>query len=471
MVKSSEDIGDMENSVLKYKKDDLYGLVDLEGNQITEAVYEEISSLDYRPGRILVKKEGKYGILDSQGNLFIPIKYDKISADGYYSEKSKYEKTGYIVGEKTEEGLHFGYIDYKGNVLLDTKYETLERALEYEDENSYLIAMQKGKKGVFKNQKKIIDLDFQNIHYSALSQVFIVNKNGKYGFFHLDGKVILKPQYTNYSVAGNYISVTKENQTELFDINGNLVNTNSYTKMIETGNPAYFIAEDDKGFYSIISKDVKIDEKYIQVSYAFNNYFIFTDETGKTGVINALTQEIEIEPKYDFILLIEGTKVLQAIDGMNNFVDIYSKTLRKTVTMEDGIVEILENGYSIIYSETDMKYIDSEGQVVENTQVYPDKKMYAIQKDKKWGFADSQGKIVLECQYDIVTEFNKYGFAAIKKDGKWGIVNEIGEVIVEPIYELDTYYFPQFIGKYRLIQSEMVYCEEVENNHYESERE
>lgn len=460
-VKSSADVGEIERQVLRYQKGELYGLLDLSGNAVTEAIYSEISSLDYRPGRILIKKDEQYGVLDFQGNMVVDVKYNQISADGYCSNQGSYEKTGYIVAKKLSDGMQFGYINHKGKIVLDTKYESVERALEYEDENAYLIAMQKGKKGVFKNQKKLIDLNFQNITYSALSKVFIVNKNGKYGFYRLNGKAILKPEYSSYSIAGNYISVKQEEETKLFDINGNLINTNSYTKMIETENPAYFIAEDEQGNHSIISKDIKIDEKYVQVSYAFDHYFIVTDHTEKVGVINAVTGEMEINPKYDFILLIDGSHCLQAIDGMNNLVDIYSQDLKKTVTMKDGIVEHINEEYSIVYSESDMKYINSKGEVVENTEVYPNKKLHTIQKDGKWGFCDENGNLVVKCEYDIATELNEYGFAGIKKDGKWGVIDETGKVIVEPAYELDTYYFPQFIGKYRLIQSEIVYCEEI----------
>ena len=108
-----------------------------------------------------------------------------------------------------------------------------------------------------------------------------------------------------------------------------------------------------------------------------------------------------------------------------------------------------------------MIYFNSSGQVVENVEVLPNQKWYAVQQEGNWGFADQMGKVGIDCQYDIVTEFNQYGFAGIKKDGKWGVVDEEGNIIVEPTYELDTYYFPQFIGKYLLIQSEITYCEEV----------
>ena len=451
----------IEKNILKFKKDNLYGLIDLDGNIILDALYEKIDGLPYKSGNILIKKDGKFGIADINGNQIIETKFDSINSDGYCSPVDSYEKAGFIVSEKNKNGINYGYIDYKGKSILDTKYESIERTLEYDEEDIFLIVMQNGKKGVFKNKKKIIDLKFQEITYSDMSNVFVVNKNGKYGFYNNNGKVILKPQYTNYSMAGNYISVQENNKTQLFDINGNLVNTNSYKKMIETNNPLYFIAENDDGHESIISKDITIDNKYTNIMYAFDDYFIFTDEKGGTGVINALTNKIEIEPKYDFIILIDNSKALQVIDGKNNLLEIYSKDMKKTVSMDDGILESLHNGFSVIYSGSDIKYINSDGELVANTAVYPDKKLYAYYQNGKWGFKDKTGKNVIECEYDIVTEFNEYGFAGIKKDDKWGVVSEDGKNVVEPSYELDTYYFPQFIGKYILVQSEGLYCEEV----------
>lgn len=458
VIQSTNENREIEKNVLKYQKNDLYGLIDLEGNVITDAIYQEITSLNDRPGRILVKSEEKYGILAVNGEVVIDTKYDAIKADGYSSGKDFYTKTGYIVSQKTENEVNFGYIDYKGNLILDVKYEALERALTYEENDIYLIAMQKGKNGVFKNKKKIIDLNFQSILYST---IFVVNKNGKYGFYGKDGNVILEPKYTDFSIAGNYISVTENGDTKLYDINGNLINTNRYTKMTATENPEYFIAEDEEGYFSIIGKDVSTNEKYAQIQYAFDHYFIFTDENGKTGLVNALTKEVVIEPQYDFMIRIEGTKVLEGIDGMQNVIDIYAKDLTKTITMEGGVVESLENGYGMCYSQTQMKYFDEDGNVVENTKVYPNQKLYAVCQNDKWGFCDEAGKNIVECQYDIVTELNEYGFAGIKKGGKWGVVNENGEIVVEPSYELETYYFPQFIGKYQFIQSEITYCEEV----------
>ena len=85
-----------------------------------------------------------------------------------------------------------------------------------------------------------------------------------------------------------------------------------------------------------------------------------------------------------------------------------------------------------------------------------------IKKDGLWGFVDKTGNIVVPCKYDLVTELNEFGFAGVKQDGKWGVINEKGDEVVVPAYEIDSYYFPQFIGKYELYQSEVIVCIELE---------
>ena len=456
----SEYTSEFEKKVLTYKENEKYGLIDFSGKKLTEPIYESISSLKNKPENLLVKKDGLYGILDCNGNTIIPEKYHSIKSDEYCSEIDGYTKTGYIISEKTKTGIIYGYVDYTGNILVKPKYESITRALEYQDEDIYLIVMENGKKGVIKNKKQIIKNKYLSINYYDKSNVFIVNLNGKYGFYNNTGKEIMGTKYTNYSIAGNYIFVKKKDTSQLYDVHGNLVNSNNYKSIFETGNPSYFIAENEAGYYSIISKDKQIDEKYTNISYAFDNFFIFTNEDGKSGVLNLYTG-IEIEPEYDSILLTGTVNCLEAKKG--NIVDLYSKNIEKVVTMRDGIVENIGKDFLVVHSKNDLVYLDKNGEIISNTEVFPNLKIYSIKKDEKWGFADSQGKIVVDCEYDIVTEINEYGFAGIYKDGKWGIIDEKGKVIVDPIYELETYYSPQFIGKYKLEEVENLYCIEIDN--------
>lgn len=455
----SENNLEMEKNVLCYEEKGLYGLVDLSGKKLTKPIYESIASLKNKPGEILVKKDGLYGVLDSKGNTIIPEKYHTIKGDEYCSEETGYQKTGYIISEKTKTGIIYGYIDFQGKVLVDPKYESISRALEYEDEDIYLIVMDHGKKGVIKNKKTIIKSKYQSINYYNASNVFIVEKNGKYGFFNQLGKEILEPKYTKYSIAGNYIFVEKDEKSQLYDIHGNLVNSNNYKSITETENPAYFIAQDEEGYASIISKDVQIDEKYTQINYAFDNFFIFTNEEGKSGVLNVYTG-IEIEPIYDSILLTGTINALEA--RKNNTVDIYSKNIEKVLTIEDGIVENIGENYLVVYSKEDKYFLNKSGEIISNTEVYQNLKLYSIKKDGKWGFADKTGNIVVDCKYDIVTELNEYGFAGVCQDDKWGVIDQNGKIVVVPTYELETYYYPKFVGKYLLEELDNLHCVEIQ---------
>ena len=451
---------EMEKQVLCYEENGKLGLVDFEGKKISGAIYEKVESLKNKPGCILVKKDGMYGVVDSYGNTVVDIKYNSVKSDEFCSETEGYLKTGYIVTEKTKSGIIYGYIDYNGEMLVEPKYESITRALEYQNEEDiYLIFMERGKKGVIKNKKVIINSKYQAINYYDLSDVFIVNKNGKYGFYDSEGDEILKPEFTAYSIAGDYISVKKDENTLLYDLHGNLVNSNNYRSISETGNPSYFIAQDEQGYYSIISKDTEIKNNYTNITYAFDNFFVFTTEEGFYGILD-LYSGIEVEAEYEFITVLENAKALEARKGTT--VDIYSKDIEKVLTMENGIVESVNKDYTAIFSDTELEYINSEGKIVSNTEVYKDYKLYSYKaEDGKWGYKDANGNVVVDCRYDLVTELNQYGFAGIYQEGKWGVIDATGKVVVVPSFEIETYYLPSFMGEYLLQEQYGAQCIEL----------
>ena len=92
-----------EKSVLKYEENGKFGLIDFSGNIITKAIYEDISSVKYKEGEILAKKDGKYGVINNKGVTLIPFEYDEIEGDKFLQNGS-YQKSGYIVKIKTENG-------------------------------------------------------------------------------------------------------------------------------------------------------------------------------------------------------------------------------------------------------------------------------------------------------------------------------------------------------------------------------
>ena len=452
---------EFEKTFLRFKKDEKYGLIDYNGNVIVSANYDEIESLKNKPGEILVKKKDKYGVLDSDGQVKIEIKYDSVIGDEYFTENNGYGEAGYVVGIKGSNGFLYGYLNNFGEKVLDVKYESVSRVLEYDEDEVYLIVMENGKKGVYKNSKQIIELKYQNINYADNSEIFVVKRNSHYGIFSKNGKEILPVRYKAYSLAGDYISVEDGNgQKELYDVNGNKVSNLSYKSVQAAGNSGNYIAIDDNGFYSIITGDETISDNFTYVSYAFDNYFIFKNTEGFYGLID-IYSGTKIEPdKYTFMLRVEGTNAIEAVtsDGVG---DIYSKNIEKVLSVKDAVIENINEKYTIVHSNLETYYIDVDGQVVQNTEVYPENKIFAFKENDKWGYKDKTGKVILEPIYDFATDTDEYGFSGIVLDGKWGVVNSKGEVIKQPQFTLETYYLPIFVGEYLLEVSDTYHCLEL----------
>ena len=55
-------------------------------------------------------------------------------------------------------------------------------------------------------------------------------------------------------------------------------------------------------------------------------------------------------------------------------------------------------------------------------------------EDKKWGFVDKTGKVVVPLIYDEVGHFRE-GLCWVRKDKKWGFVDKTGKVVVPLVYD------------------------------------
>ena len=53
-----------EKQVLKYEENGKYGLISYEGKKVTKAIYDELSSIEYKENEFRVTKSDHYGIID-----------------------------------------------------------------------------------------------------------------------------------------------------------------------------------------------------------------------------------------------------------------------------------------------------------------------------------------------------------------------------------------------------------------------
>ena len=440
-----------EKSVLKYTKDEKYGLVNLEGKKITKPIYDEIDSLPYKEGELMVRENEKYGIINIKGNQIIEISYDKIVTDEYYTDENRYQYAGYIVSIKTPEGYRYGYINHQGKELLNTEYNDISRVTEMKhDTTPYLICAKNGQYGIVKNGEKILENEYQSIRYDMSNQVFVVEKSKKYGIANLDGKIIVPLQYHQIDITGIYLYAQDEQGITVYNNDGTQANVNANMSILKTNNEKYNIkiSNENGTTYGVINQEGKqlIEENYNYIEYLYDNYFIVSNEHGKLGVLDD-KEAIKIDIKYDALQKIQGTDLIQTTLAETKTTQIYSKTMEKICEMQNATLEI-EPDFIKIFNETETKYFSKEGKELKNTQVYPNNKLFVKAQNNQYGFVDSKGNLVVDYQYDKAYELNEYGFATIKKDGKWGSINEEGKEIVAPVYEIKTEKAPSFIGSY-----------------------
>lgn len=440
-----------EKSVLKYCEDGKYGLINFEGKKITKPIYEEIEGLPYKEGELLVKQEGKYGVINIKGNKIIEIEYDQITVDGYYTDENGYQYAGYIVSNKTEEGYRYGYINHKGNTILKPDYNQLARITEVQEtDNVYLIGAKNGQFGVTKNDKELISNEYQSITYDGNNQLLVVEKSKKYGIATLEGQLIVPAQYNQIDITGVYLYAQNDQGTTVYNSNGTEANIDTNIAILNTSNEKYRIRINNENGtrYGVIGKDGKqlIEEKYSYLEYLYENYFIVSNENSKLGIIDD-KENIKVEIENDSLQKVDNTDIVQVLVAGGNTTKLYAKDMNLICEMENANIEAKDNLIKI-YNGKETKYFNEEGKELTSSEVYANNTLFAREENSKWGFATKEGKIIVACDYDKVTEFNEYGFAGMKKDGKWGVIDSTGKIIVEPTYELKEETEPSFIGTY-----------------------
>ena len=419
-------------------------------NVSTDLVYEK-STLKYQ-------KDGKYGLISIDGKKLTDAIYEEIDADTFFENDNHYRYDGYIVANKTDEGYRYGYISYNGKAYTELKYNAIERVTDLGNrDEAYLLVAENGRYGILKNEKQIVQNDYQSITYDNSNKIFIVQKGKKYGVLNVEGKEILASDFTQIDIQGKYLYAEKEDgTTNVYSTEGKLENMDINTIVLDVPSKNRYTininTENNETVYQIYKEGTPVStEKYKYISYLTNDLFIASRKDEKLGIIDS-----NAKPKTDFnyttIQVISDTELIQLSNSTDNTVEIMNKNAESILTMKNATIE-KEGIYVKIANETEKKYITLEGKEISSEEVLSSNTLFASVKDGKWGFVDKSGNVKVSYQYDKVTEFNEYGFAGILKDKKWGVLNKDGSVLIEPTYNLGTQAQPSFIANYYMVDN------------------
>ena len=441
-----------EKTVLKYKENNLYGIMDFEGNKILKAEYEEIKALEFKEGYLMVKQNGNYGIVNIKGNTILKPEYENIYADGYYNDSSKYSKAGFIVRIKTDQGYRYGYANSNGKTLLDAQYNEINRITEISDDNNaYLITSQNGKYGLMKNDKQILNNEYASIGYDNDNDLLVVTKGTaqetKAGVVNKEGKNVIPVDYDEIFIGGDYINARKGDQSIIFDSHGNQLTTNFMSHI--KANDNYAVVIDKNNTYNIVDKDGNklLKQTYLYIEYFTSNLFIATMDSA-TGIIDT-TENVVVPFEYSMIQKLEDTNILYGVKA-NSMIDIINQAGKVTSGIKNAKIEV-EKTHVKLVSGTEMKYFTLEGKETTYQELFPGRDVFAYTENGKWGLKDKNGQVVVKAQFDMITE-QSGNAVGIKVGNKWGAIDLKGNIILEPKYEIN-WLGPKFLNKYYKIDN------------------
>ena len=344
-----------EKDILKVKKDGKYGIINLQGKELTQIKYDDITPIQGIKGALKVKENESYGVINNSGTTLVESKYTDVTNLG------KDITSGFIVKSVDEK---YGVVDSSDKVILEPKYDEVEKV----SGNNLYVVKQDGTTKLVKSD----GTDVLTSGYDSITDILktegagiIFIKASKYGVMDLSGNVLIKPTYDSL----------KETKSGIF------------------------IASKD-GKYGVIDLDenIKIDFNYAMISY---------NEKGDLYVAEDSEFNNEI---FDNTFTSRQKGILISMDDDNGYMKLRQDDNYKyyNYNFEEKQASEVNPNATLFLSKKDGKYgfVDKDGNVVV-AYIYDDATeqnafgFAGIKKDGKWGSIDKSGNVVQEPTYNL----------------------------------------------------------------------
>ncbi len=456
-----DDINNYDNPLLfKATENHRYGLIDTKGNLITNVEYSGITYVS--ESEIYLEKGRLKGMCDIQGNIVIPVAYNDIvycgnmiamvkpdnrwclyfCSTGAFGEKSYdnvYKITAgvqtdniYIKGYYVEKNGMWGYIDSFGNVIIDLKYEALDKF----DENGRARMIQNGKVGIIDcGGKVLIPPVYDYVAPFGNLEITVAQVGNKYGAIDKNGDVAIPFEY-------DYIYPFNDMPSAICYKNGRFA-------VLSTDNT---LLTDFKYSYA--------EEFNAGMALVYDNGYGFVDHRGNE-IVECVHDEIRQGSALSMFLKSNGRWALFSSFGKNLTGFIYesagpfsnglsavgisagNKTLYGYVNDSGDMIiphiydsaQDFDYGKAIVSQNGKYGIVDVEGNVIIPFEYmgfnpsYDHNLIAAASANGNWGIISFDNSTVLGFNYDYVFEFQN-GFAPVLKSGMYAAVNTDGKFVV-----------------------------------------
>ena len=430
---------------------------------------------DSETAYVIIEKNNKKGVLNSSGNLIISPSYDQINV------LSDNNSVVFVCGVK--DGSHSAYrssyswslLNAGGSKLIDSSKEIIHVGFSLiavkSDEGKYSILDFNGKRMCDSFFDSVLSFGIVSCTLARCSwdppkkvegiNYAIVGNDGKYGIIDNHGRLLIQPKYLS-------LSIQKNNQ---FQADGVLIN--AYEQRIVGRNDSVLIIKEDYESVEmldngllLVSKNnlfgcinqigtIIIPLKYKSLVYQNNLliavYYDETEETYKHGVLDF--QEKEIVP---FCKQIDEIKIESEIILYKQDWHWGAYTLQGQVICEPIYDHIVYVAHNLIKVGMDGKDYESyEDYYWEDGERY-DFTNYNEYSIINWGLVDNNGNEILPIEYRAIADKVINGLVEIRSNKKLGYVDITGRILLEPTYKS----IGDFIDGYAVVSKTSYYYDE-----------
>lgn len=346
-VEDYETVGDYYNGLALVKKDNKYGYVDRNGEEIIPVQYDTAN--DFIKKYAKVEKDEKWGYIDVNGNIIIPIEYE------YCGDVS------YGVVAVGNEGK-YGFISIEGNPICDLIYDKVEA---FDSQGLAKVVIDQKYGYIDKNGNVKVDIvtpyieenrDFTgewkqtDVHSQKASLIVISNQTATSFDFEISAKYFSKKG----TVSGS-ASIVKPNVAEYYYRKGQTTDKVTFNFIDTDGS---LVVDVNNGGGSLgLDKEVSVSGTYTLKAPKYTNENVMDRLFGNNEKLlqrikNALGSDVYDE--YFLYGFKNGEYTFKKLDGKDDVIkgDLYTVT-----------VPTLNKDFKLLISKDNVYFYAKQGEI------------------------------------------------------------------------------------------------------------
>ncbi len=379
----------VEGEVIGYQLEGKWGIVNLENERITRAIYSGI--WPWQQDRFIASRTGIYsnknfyGVLNSRGKAVVGFKYYSITP----------RENLLLVGIETNKRLLFGLLDRDNGEIIPANYLNIQ----FLSSSHFAVTNQFKKIGIFEStDRKLSEFELDSIS-DFQGEYALIYKEGKTGVLNREAKVLIEPFYKAVDLRSKpELKVLSYDKWSFVDSTNNEFNNFFCDSIFPIRNNLYQILVGDAE--AIVNGEVG--------QYHFGRWRISYHEPG-------------------VILVKTGTKFGMIDEFGNVILDFVYDSIR----YDQGYVYSLKKAGS----EKGWSLRNSLGQEIglvkyQEIQNITERRIMARRKDH-WGYLNPVGKEVIACKFSRAENFDG-GIARVEYLDGLGVIDRNGNWVVHP---------------------------------------